>query len=61
MHSRPNMKLPESACIFAICLRTARSCWQRQAASVEVSVLEDPDYEVAVDYGQTFNEPAKAS
>jgi SulP family sulfate permease len=28
---------------------------------VEVSVLEDPDYEVAVDYGHTFDEPQKAS
>lgn len=28
---------------------------------VEVSVLEDPDYEVAVDYGHRFNEPEKTS
>ncbi|WP_299480917.1 SulP family inorganic anion transporter [uncultured Roseibium sp.] len=28
---------------------------------VEVSVLEDPDYEIAVDYGQTFEAPEKAS
>ncbi|WP_420411488.1 SulP family inorganic anion transporter [Roseibium sp.] len=27
---------------------------------VEVSVLEDPDYEVAVDYGHTFDAPEKA-
>ena len=28
---------------------------------VEVSVLEDPDYEIAVDYGQTFEGPAKSA
>ncbi|MBO6894753.1 MAG: SulP family inorganic anion transporter [Roseibium sp.] len=34
---------------------------QKAGNLVEVSVLEDPDYEVAVDYGETFEKPAKSN